>query len=131
MTLEELTSTLDQLFDTAVQSLSPGSFQIETAQYRLLVLLSDDQTWLRVLLPIAPGQQGLDDSFNAFAEKQIRQIIQASKRQGQSLEATMQTLDRFYEEGLMGDMAMGERSREETMAAWQRQLERLWNDEER
>jgi hypothetical protein len=187
MTLEELTSTLDRLFDTAVQSLSPGSFQIETAQYRLLVLLSDDQTWLRVLLPIAPaqdarpfleellqanfdltqeiryalhqdvlwsvfqhslagltaddfiaaiqrtltlGQQGLDDSFNAFAEKQIRQIIQASKRQGQSLEATMQTLDRFYEEGLMGDMAMGERSREETMAAWQRQLERLWNDEE-
>ncbi len=187
MTLEELTATLNQLFGSAVQTLAPGSFQIETPDYRLLALLSDDQSWLRVLLPIAPAQdaqpfvgelleanfdltqetryaihqdvlwsvfqhalvslttddlsaaiqrmlalkeQGLNDTFSTFAEKQIRQIIQAAKRQGQTLEATMQTLDRFYEEGMMGDLEMGKRSREETMSAWQRQLERLWNEVE-
>lgn len=187
MTSEELTATLNQLFDSAVQTLAPGSFQIETPDYRLLALLSDDQSWLRVLLPIAPAQeaqpflgelleanfdltqetryavhqdvlwsvfqhslasltnddlsaaiqrmlalkeQGLNDMFSTFAEKQIRQIIGASKRQGQTLEATMQTLDRFYQEGMMGDLEMGKRSREETMSAWQRQLERLWNEVE-
>ncbi|NDJ16769.1 hypothetical protein [Myxacorys almedinensis] len=187
MTLEELTATLNQLFDSTVQTLAPGSFQIETPQYRLLVLLSDDESWLRVLLPISPAQdaqpfleelleanfdltqetryavhqnvlwsvfqhsmasltaddlgtaiermlmikeQGLDDTFSNLAEKQIRQIIQASKRQGQSLETTMQTLDRFYQEGLLGDLEMGKRSREETISAWQRQLERLWSEVE-
>ncbi len=187
MTLEELSTALGNTFGNQVQTLAPGSFQIETSDFRLLVLLSDDHSWLRVLLPIAPAQDaepyweqlleanfdttqearyalhqgvlwtvyhhslagltqtdlesvlqrmlvlhqfGLDDSFDAFAEKRIRQIIQAAKQQGQSLEATLQTLDRFYQEGLMGDLEMGARSREETMSAWQRQLERLWNDVE-
>lgn len=187
MTLDELTSTLSILFDKQVQTLGAGSFQIETPQFRLLILLSDDQSWLRVLLPIAPAQdaepyweqllesnfdltqetryalhqgvlwgvfqhsmtglaiddlqsaiqrlislqqQGLDEAFNVFVEKRIRQIVQAAKRQGQSLEATMQTLDRFYQEGIMGDLAMGSQSRSETMEAWQRQLRRLWDEVE-
>lgn len=187
MNPEELPTALDTLFGDTVQSLAPGSYQIETPEYRLLVLLSDDQSWLRVLLPIAPAQdaqpyleelleanfdatqearyalhqgvlwtvfqhscqglsiadftaaierllslrqQGLDDSFNLFAEKRIRQIIQAAKQQGQSLELTMQTLDRFYQEGVMGEMAMGSESREEALAAWQRQLTRLWSEVE-
>lgn len=187
MTLDELTSTLSALFGDQVQTLAAGSFQIETSQFRLLVLLSDDQTWLRVLLPIAPAQDalpyweqllesnfdftqetryalhqgvlwgvfqhslaglsiedlqsaiqrlismqqaGLDEVFNTFVEKRIRQIVQAAKRQGQSLEATMQTLDRFYQEGIMGDLAMGAQSRSETMEAWQRQLRRLWDEVE-
>lgn len=185
MTLEELTSTLNALFGEQVQSLAAGSFQVETPQFRLLVLLSDDQSWIRLLLPIAPAQdveqyweqllesnfdltqetryalhqgvlwsvfqhsmvgfaiedlqsviqrmlslhrQGLDEIFNLFVEKRIRQIVQAAKQQGQTFEATMQTLDRFYQEGIMGDMAMGAQSREETMAAWQRQLKRLWDE---
>lgn len=187
MTLEELTSTLSGLFDQQIQTLGAGSFQVETPQFRLLVLLSDDQSWLRVLLPIAPAQdaepyweqllesnfdltqearyalhqgvlwavfqhsfsglsiddlqfaiqrlvalqqRGLDEAFNAFVEKRIRQIVQAAKRQGQSLEATMQTLDRFYQEGIMGDLAMGSQSRSDTMEAWQRQLRRLWDEVE-
>ncbi|MBW4525503.1 MAG: hypothetical protein KME18_09955 [Phormidium tanganyikae FI6-MK23] len=187
MTLDELTSTLSALFGEQVQSLAAGSFQIETPQFRLLVLLSDDQSWLRVLLPIAPAQdaepyweqllesnfdltqetryalhqgvlwtvfqhsmaglsiedlqsviqrllalrqQGLDEIFNTFVDKRIRQIVQGAKRQGQSLEATMQTLDRFYQEGVMGDLAMGSQSRSETMEAWQRQLRRLWDEVE-
>jgi DNA-binding transcriptional regulator YhcF (GntR family) len=187
MTPEELPTTLTTLFGDTIQTLAPGSYQVETPELRLLVLLSDDQSWLRVLLPIAPAQeaqpyleelleanfdttqearyalhqdvlwgvfqhsyaglsiadftaalerllflhqQGLNDTFSTLAEKQIRQIIQAAKRQGQSLELTLQTLDRFYEEGLMGDLAMGAQSREEVLAAWQRQLTRLWAEVE-
>lgn len=187
MTPEELPTTLTTVFGDAVQTLTPGSYQVETADFRLLVLLSDDQSWLRVLLPIAPAQdarpyleelmeanfdatqaaryavhqevlwavfqhsyqslttsefedavqhllalreQGLNAGFNAFVEKRIRQIIQVAKQQGQSLELTMQTLDRFYQEGVMGEMNMGSESREEVLAAWKRQLTRLWSEEE-
>lgn len=187
MTPEELPTILTTLFGEAVQTLTPGSYQVETADFRLLVLLSDDQSWLRVLLPIAPAQdaqpyleelmeanfdstqearyavhqdvlwavyqhsyqslattdfadavqrllslreQGLNEGFNAFVEKRIRQIIQVAKQQGQSLELTMQTLDRFYQEGLMGEMNMGSQSREEVLEAWRRQLTRLWSENE-
>ena len=165
--------------------LAPGSWQVETPDFRLLVLLSDEQDWLRLLLPIAPAQDaqpflaqlleanfdatqetryalhqdvlwgvfqhtcvgltiadfttaiqrlialrqaGLDDSFSRLAETQVRQIIQAAKQQGQSLESTLQTLDRFYEEGLMGDIDSSAERRQETLAAWRYQLERLWDD---
>ncbi|MCY6490192.1 hypothetical protein [Leptolyngbya sp. GGD] len=187
MTLDELSSTLTVLFGDQVQALAPGSFQVETPQFRLLILLSEDESWVRALLPIAPAQDaepyleqllesnfdvtqevryglhqgvlwgvfqhaiaglttrdfqaalermialqqaGLTDLFNAFVEKQIRQIVQAAKLQGQSLEATIQMLDRFYQEGMMGDLAMGAQSREQTMDAWQRQLRRLWDEGE-
>ncbi len=188
MITEEIAKTLTNLFGAAtVQALDTNSYQIETEESRLLVLLSDDQSWLRILVPIVPAQDaqpyleefleanfdttqevryalhqdvlwgvfqhglagltitdftaaiqrllalnelGINDGFNTFAEKRIRQIIQAAKRQGQSLELTMQTLDRFYQEGMMGEMEMGTRSREEVLAAWQRQLERLWSEVE-
>ncbi|MEP0919843.1 type III secretion system chaperone [Leptolyngbya sp. DQ-M1] len=187
MTLDELSAMLTSLFGEQAQALAVGSFQVETPQFRLLILLSEDQTWLRALLPIAPAQdaepyweqlleanfdltqetryalhqgvlwtvfqhsladlsiadlqaalqrliavqqQGLDEVFNTFVEKRIRQIVQVAKRQGQSLEATMQTLDRFYQEGIMGDLAMGAQSRSQTMDAWQRQLRRLWDEVE-
>lgn len=72
-------------------------------------------------------QVGVEPFFNALIETRVRQIIQAAKLQGQSLEATMQTINRFYAEGMMGDMqdkSYGNRALE----AWQRQLERLWPD---
>ncbi|MCS6814948.1 MAG: hypothetical protein NZ772_15435, partial [Cyanobacteria bacterium] len=72
--------------------------------------------------------KGLNDCFNALVETRVQQIIRAAKQQGQSMETTLQTLDRFYQEGLMGDMALDNQSREETLAAWRYQLERLWND---
>ncbi len=64
--------------------------------------------------------------FNQLVESRIRQIIEAAKQQGQSLEATLQNLDRFYEEGILGDLEQGADSREQVLAAWRRQLERLW-----
>jgi hypothetical protein len=187
MNLEELVTALTTLFGDQVQTLAPGSFQIETPDFRLLVLLSENQLWLRVLLPIAPAQdaepyfeqlleanfdttqetryalhqgvvwlvfqraltglgieelqsviqqmialqkQGFAEQFHVVVERRIRQIIQAAKQQGQSMETTMKTLDRFYREGLMGELDMDEQSREATMAAWEQQLKRLWDEVE-
>jgi len=184
MTPEEISSTLTELFVSAsVQAIAPGSWQIETQSFRLLVMLSDDQSWLRVLLPIMSAQAagpfveqllsanfddtqevryalhqgvvwgvfqhsreglvaadfagaiarlislhqlGLSDVFSQLVESRIRQIILAAKQQGQSLEATLQNLDRFYEEGILGDLDQGTESREQVLAAWRRQMERLW-----
>ena len=73
-------------------------------------------------------QKGLSNAFQQVAESQIRQIIYATKMNGQSLEETMQTLERFYEEGLMGEMSQNAEQRERVLAAWRYQLERLWNE---
>jgi hypothetical protein len=183
MTPDEITNALTQRFSTAAQRLEPEAWQVETTKFRLLVLLSQDHSWLRVLVPIAPAQeaqafaeqllsanfdstqetryalhqdvlwgvfqhrleslatadfaaaierlqslheQGLSPVFNDLVEVRIRQIIQMAKLQGQSLESTLQTLNHFYEEGVMGNLAQGATSREEVLAAWRRQLERLW-----
>lgn len=182
MEISTITSHLNTRFGEHVQSNAPDAWQVETSEFRLLVLLSADQSWLRLLVPIVPFQtvepflsqvleanfdltqearyalhqnllwgvfqyelaaltearleaainrllimkrEGVDPFFNTLVEKQIRQIIQAAKSQGQSLEATMQTLNRFYSEGMMGDMSGGE-SQEQVLEAWRRQLERLW-----
>jgi len=58
MTPEEIAGTLTELFGTeVVQAIAPGSWQVESITFRLLVLLSEDDTWLRVLLPIIPLQE--------------------------------------------------------------------------
>jgi hypothetical protein len=187
MTPQDITSVLTILFGSKVQVAEPESWQVETGNLRLLVLLSADQTWLRSLVSIASAQesqpfleqlleanfdetqetryaisqgvlwgvfqhncqsltsedfeaavarlvtlqqQGLTPSFSQLAEVQISQIIRAAKQQGQSLEATLQTLDRFYEEGVMGDIDQGASQREQVLAAWQYQLKRLWEEVE-
>ncbi len=185
---EEITIKLIELFGaSAVQTAEADAWQVDTPQLRLVVLLSEDKSWLRILIPIAPAfeaqpffeqlleanfdntqeiryalnqnvlwgvfqhnfktldiedfsaavarllslhQQGLSDSFNQLVDTRVRQIIRAAKQQGQSLEATIQTLDRFYREGLMGDLDQGAESREQVLAAWQRRLERLWPEVE-
>jgi len=186
MTPQEITNTLKDLFGNAVEVSEPESWQLESDNVRLLVLLSEDQSWLRSLVSIAPvqealpyleqlleanfdetqetryalyqnvlwgvfqhsrasltsedfkaaiarlltlQQQGLSPSFSRLAENQIRQIIQAAKLQGQSLEATLQTLDRFYQEGVMGEIDQDAAQREQILATWQYQLERLWTEE--
>lgn len=184
MTPEEIATTLTESFDAGtVKEIAPGSWQVETSDFRLLVLLSDDQSWLRILLPITSAQSaqpfveqlleanfddtqearyaihqgvvwgvfqhsresliagdfsdaiarlislhqlGLSDVFNQLVEGRVRQIIQAAKQQGQSLEATLQNLDRFYEEGILGDLEQGAASRERVLAAWRLRLESLW-----
>jgi hypothetical protein len=187
MTPHDLSIGLVDLFATTAVELAPGSWQVDTDDFRLLVLLSDDRSWLRILIPIAPAQdaqpffeqlleanfdrtqdvryalqqdvlwavfqhsldgltsadfqavvkrlidlrrQGLDECFNRLIESRVRKIIRVSKQQGQSLEATLQTLDRFYQEGLMGDMGASTQAREDTLAAWRYQLERLWHEAE-
>ena len=186
MTPEEIASTLTEIFDPKpVQVIAPGSWQVETPDFRLLVLLSDDQSWLRVLIPIVSEQaaqpfinqmleanfddtqevryalhqgamwgvfqhsrEGLQRSdftdaiarlislqqlevsefFNQQVEAGIRQIIQVAKQQGQSLEATLQNLDRLYEEGVLGNLEQGAESREQVLAVWRRRLENLWSE---
>lgn len=186
MKAEEIASTLIELFSKeAVSAIAPGSWQVDTDDFRLLVLLSEDETWLRILLPIVPiedaqpfleqfleanfdetqevryalyegvvwgvyhhnggtlvnadfsqaiarlislHQSGLNDVFNRLIEGRIRQIIQAAKQQGQSLPTTMQTLERFYKEGLLGEMEQTPEAQEQVLALWRRQLERLWDE---
>lgn len=181
---EQITSKLSELFGAdTVQVKEPDAWQVETPQLRLLVLLSSDRSWLRLLIPIAPAQeaqplfgqlltanfdetqetryalnqdvlwgvfqhkretlapedfaaavarlvslqqQGLSSSFNQFADDRIRQIIRAAKQQGQSLDDTLQNLERFYREGVMGDLEQGEEARERVLEAWRRRLESLW-----
>lgn len=187
MTPEEITNTLKDLFGESPQTQGSTSWQVETPQFRLLVLLSEDGSWLRILLPIASAsealpfldklleanfdttletryalhqnvlwgvfqhnsatlaaadfsaavtrllglhQRGVSDFFNDLIEGRIRQIIKAAKMQGQSPETTLQTLERFYAEGMMGEMDLGRESREQTLAAWRYQLERLWPEVE-
>jgi len=69
--------------------------------------------------------QGVSVFFDRLMESQITQIITAAKLQGQSLEDTMKTLDRFYSEGVMGEMGQSDYQRQ-AMSAWRNQLERLW-----
>ncbi len=185
MNLLEITPTLQNLFVESVATPSPNSWQVETDKFRLLILLSDDEYWLRILIPIAPKEdaqpfieklleanfditletryaiyenvlwgvfqynfatltvadfsaaiqsllnlkeRGISSYFNEFIENQIRQVIKAAKLQGQTFEATMQTLERFYAEGLMGEIDMNSEYREKTLAAWRYQLERLWSE---
>jgi Tir chaperone protein (CesT) family len=183
MTPQETPNVLASLFGDAVQTLAPGSYQIEQEGFRLLVLRSEDQDWIRMMVPIASlmeagafleelleanfdetqearyavhqglvwsvfqhdgtglteadfkgaigrlvsmFRQGLDLVFKRHVEKQIRQIIRAAKMQGQTLEMTMQTLERFYSEGVMGDL---DQSSEGAIEAWRVQLKRLWDEE--
>jgi hypothetical protein len=186
MKAEEIASTLIEFFSTeAVSAIAPGSWQVDTADFRLLVLLSEDESWLRILLPIVPiedaqpflaqfleanfddtqevryalyegvvwgvyhhnggtltsgdfshaiaqlislYQSGLNDVFNRLIEGRIRQIIQAAKQQGQSLPNTMQTLERFYKEGLLGEMEQTPEAQEQVLNLWRSQLERLWDE---
>ncbi|KAB8330514.1 hypothetical protein SD80_027985 [Scytonema tolypothrichoides VB-61278] len=186
MTPSQIADTLKELFSAAsVNAIAPGSWQVETPDFRLLVLLSDDENWLRILLPIMPVSEaqpfleqfleanfddtqqvryalqqgalwgvfqhncnsltpedfgnaiaqlislyrtGLDNAFNKLIEKRIRQIVIAAKQQNQSLEATLQNLERFYAEGLMGELDQTSQAREEVLAVWRYQLERLWNE---
>ena len=184
MTSDDITTLLKKRYGDSCQVSPPEAWQVDTPDFRLLVLLSADGSWLRLLIPIVPvqeaqpflnqimaanfdqtqearyafhqavlwgvfqhdlaslsqphfegamdqlltmKQQGVEPFFNRMIEDQVRQIIAAAKLQGQSLEATMQTLDRFYAEGMMGDMQNSDSSyQQNVLTAWRYQLERLW-----
>lgn len=188
MKITEISSVLEQLFNPeTIKHDVDEAWQIKNEQVHLLVILSEDKTWLRLLTPIAAASEaqsllpqllednfdltqevryatnqgvlwgvyhhrlatlvaedlenaiaslqslvnkGLSSSFNQLIEKQIIQIVKAAKAQGQSLEATYQTIDRFYQEGVMGGVDQDPAQREQFLAAWKMQLERLWSEVE-
>jgi hypothetical protein len=180
---QEITPILTTLYDERLQTIEPGIWQVETPTYRLLVLLSKEKSWVRMMIPIASvtdaepfwrellennfedtgearyslyedvlwvvfqhrlrtlteedfraaiacliglQERGLNDSFNRYVDQQISMIIGAAKQQGMSLAATLQNLDRFYQEGVMGDLNASADVRNATLAAWRDRLERLW-----
>jgi hypothetical protein len=100
-----------------------GVFQYDRAALNL----AEFQSAIDQLLALKAS--GVNDLFSRQVEAQVSQIIVASKKQGQSLEATMKMLDRFYSEGMMGDMEPRSEQKgyqSQALKAWQRQLERLW-----
>ncbi|VEP16209.1 conserved hypothetical protein [Hyella patelloides LEGE 07179] len=187
METQQITSILQEIFpQDTVETNNEENWQINNDKIRLLVLLSEDKSWLRVLTPIASvmeaqsllvplmeanfdttqeiryalgqnvlwgvfhhnfatlatedfvnvilrmifvAEKGLSEAFQQLVEQRIRQIIQAAKTQGQSKEATFQTLERFYQEGMLGDIDRDPQERENFLASWQMQLDRLWDEE--
>lgn len=187
MEITDITQILTARFGTAMSQIEASLWQVETEQFRLLVLLSENQSWLRMLLPIAPVQEvqlileqlleanfdqtqetrygihqnvvwavfqhnretltendfnravsnlislqesGFSDYYNRLIENRIQEIILVAKQQGQSMETTLQNLERFYAEGVMGDLTNSTEDRERTLTAWRYQLERLWSEVE-
>jgi len=186
MTPDAIAATLAEIFGAAgVQQPSPETWQVDVEALRVLVLLSEDGSWLRVLVPIAPLSEvaslvpqlleanfdytqetrfalsqgllwgvfqhdrasltaenlrgaiarlsylktrGVDDVFDVRVEGQIRQVIQAAKLQGQTLEMTLQNLQRFYDEGVLGSADQSPAERERFLGAWERRLRELWDD---
>ncbi|MEM9273853.1 MAG: hypothetical protein AAGA80_12925 [Cyanobacteria bacterium P01_F01_bin.143] len=160
-------------------------WQIEHQEMKILVVLSEDQSWLRILTAIAPiqevqpllmpileanfettgeiryalaenvlwavfhhrlgslieddfchaisslvslAEQGLSGLFKQLMEKRILAIIKASKLQGQTKTSTYQTLERFYQEGMLGGMEQTSEERAKFLSAWKYQLDRLWDE---
>ena len=188
MNTAEVNLVLENLFNREdINHDVEEAWQIKNSQVHLLVILSQDKSWLRLLSPIASAEEahslltqllednfertqqiryalnqnvlwgvyhhrlvsltaedlesaiarmislaekGLSKSFSQVIEKQIIQIVKAAKAQGQSLEATYQTIDRFYQEGVMGGIDQDPAQREQFLAAWKAQLERLWSEVE-
>jgi len=188
MKITEISPVLERLFNSEdIQHDADEAWQVRNSQIHLLVILSEDHSWLRLLTPVASAdeaqslfpqllednfdrtqavryalnqnvlwgvfhhpleslvtedlesaiaslvslkEKGLSSSFNQLIEKQIMQIVRAAKAQGQSLESTYQTIDRFYQEGVMGGIDQDPEQREQFLAAWKAQLERLWSEVE-
>ncbi len=183
MVIDEIDPILASLYESGIQAIEPGLWQVETPTHRLLVLLSEDQSWLRMMIPITSAaeaepfwkellernfddtgevrygihqdalwavfqhalpsltsedfvaaiaqltnlqQRGLNDCFDRYADEQIALIIRAAKQQKMSLEMTLQNLDRFYQEGVMGDLDSTSEVRAVTLEAWRNRLQRLW-----
>jgi hypothetical protein len=184
VTPEDIPTFLTNRFGPNLKLAEPDSYQVDTPDYRLLIILSAQQSLLRMLVPIAPAAEamtfveeflsanfdatletryamsqgvlwgvwqhsvaglttedfntaidrsidlkrvGIDRAFQDFSTKQVKAIVSIAKQRGDTLEQTMQTLDRFYAEGVMGDLGATDDVRQEMMKAWQYQLERLWH----
>ncbi|MEM9137310.1 MAG: hypothetical protein AAGB01_08175 [Cyanobacteria bacterium P01_F01_bin.42] len=79
---------------------------------------------------IALREQGLSNCFEIHADRQVSLIIAASKRQGLTLESTLQNLERFYREGIIGDLSDTDATIQLTLDRWRSRLERLWSEDD-
>ena len=186
MEAQQITPILQEIFpQDKIEENNQDNWQVQNEAIRLLIILSEDKSWMRVLTPIASimeaesllvplmeanfdatqeiryalGQNvlwgvfhhnfvtltledfqnailrmidvariGLSDAFKKLSEQRIKQIIQVSKAQGQSKEATYKSLERYYQEGMLGDLDRDPQERENFLAAWKYQLDRLWEE---
>ena len=169
--------------ENTIEQQTQNSWQVANETIRILVLLSDDSSWLRILTPIgtqkdaepfletlmeanfdrtgevryALGQnvlwgvfqhslesltekdfcsaiasivslaeKGLSQAFQGIIENRIREIVKVAKTQGQSKEATYQMIERFYQEGMLGGLDQPAEERDNFLASWKAQLDRLW-----
>lgn len=186
MKITEISAILESLFESKdINHDAEEAWQVKNSEIHLLIILSEDHSWLRLLSPIATASEaqsllpqllednfditqevryalaqnvlwgvfhhrlasltiedlksaiasllalvnkGLSPSFNHLIEKQIVQIVKAAKVQGQSLESTYKTIDRFYQEGVMGGVDQDPAQREQFLSAWKAQLKRLWSE---
>ncbi|MDB9494531.1 hypothetical protein PN441_02215 [Spirulina major CS-329] len=184
MDIAAIAPLLTNLFPAvAIAAPTPNTWQVELPDARLLILLSEDQAWLRLLLPLAPqpeaepylesllalnfdltqevrfalhqevlwgvfqfnrltltledleaaiarllklAQSWRDEAFRYQSDRQLRQIIAAAKAQGQTLNQTLQNLDRMYSEGMLGDLGPTEEVKDRILLAWQTRLSLLW-----
>ena len=185
MQVETIELILKQIFSTATLTRKTKDvWQIDRDGMTILIILSEDKSWLRILTAIAPlqeiqpllipileanfettgeiryalaenalwavyhhrvaslleedfchaidslmslAQQGLSGLFKQLMEKRILAVIKASKLQGQTKTTTYQTLERFYQEGILGGIDQTPEQREMFLAAWKHQLDRLWD----
>jgi hypothetical protein len=183
MVTEEIEPILASIYESGIEAIEPGLWQVETPTHRLLVLLSEDQSWLKMMIPVVSAaeaepffkellqrnfdatgevrygvhqdalwavfqhalssltaedfvaaiaqltnlqERGLNDCFDQFADGQVALIIQAAKQQNMTLDMTLKNLDRFYQEGVMGDLDASADTRASTLEAWRNRLQRLW-----
>jgi hypothetical protein len=59
MTPADIRSFLTNHFGTTLKIVDPDSYQVETPDYRLLIILSMQHSWLRMLVPIAPAEEAM------------------------------------------------------------------------
>ena len=186
METPQIASILQEIFSVDdLEVKDEVSWQVNSPDVRLLVLLSADKNWLRIMTPIASqveaqpllsvlmednfdvtedvryalsqdllwgvfqhnfasltptdfqrvvtkmialAKKGLSEAFQQLVQQRVKQIIQAAKAQGQDKETTFKNLERFYQEGMLGDLDRDPQEREDFLAAWQRQLDRLWDE---
>lgn len=54
MKIAEITSILEQIFNSGkIEQTSNDTWQIQQENLRLLVILAEDHSWMRILVPIA------------------------------------------------------------------------------
>jgi Tir chaperone protein (CesT) family len=186
MHIAQIPSTLQAKFGESFQAIGDECYEVNTNEFKLLFILSDHLSWLRILTPITTAanadtflrelltanfddtlenryalhqdvlwgvfqhrlesldpedfsvaierlinlkKSGVNPAFTQFVTQKVREIVRVAKLRGDTLQQTMQTLDRFYAEGMMGDLEEGVAARESMMSAWRYQLTRLWDEE--